>query len=188
MEKIVGNERSRCFACILYEDSTQYDLKHILEYVSNHIEKYAYIKHEPEEEDNKIHYHLLMYFPNKRWKSSLSSELGVPINYFQKAQLVPYLKYLIHFDNEEKIQYKVDDVKGTLKEKLNDVLNFNSEQNQFSEILVYFETTLKIITWTDLTYFCLNHNLYACYRRNVNSLKMLLSEHNEEMRKRGYFQ
>ena len=187
MEKIKGNERSRCFACILYEDSTQYDLKNVLEYIRVHIEKYAYIKHKPEEEETKPHYHVLLYFPNKRWKSSLSTELGVPINYFQKAQLVPYLKYLIHFDNEEKEQYKVDDVHGTLKDKLNDVLNFNSEQNQFSEIMVYFETSNKPITWTNLTYYCLSHNLYGCYRRNVNSLKLLLQEHNEEMRKRGYY-
>lgn len=187
MEKIKGNCRSRCFACILYEDSESYSFSYVLDYIKNNFENYAYIKHEPEEDEKKTHYHVIIYFPNKRWKSSLSNELNVPINYFESVNLVPYLKYLIHYDNEEKKQYNVDDVKGPLRDKLNDILHFNKEENQFNEILVYFETTNKIISWTDLTYFCVSHNLYSCYRRNVNSLKILLQEHNDKMKMRGCF-
>lgn len=181
METIKGNERNRCFACILYEDTEIYNIKDVLDYVSSHFEKYAYIKHQPEEDEKKEHYHLLMYFPNKRWKSSLAKELGVPMNYFQKVQFKPYLKYLIHYDNEEKKQYSVDDVKGTLKDTLIDLLSFNKEENQFGEILLYIQSTFKPITWTDLTYFCISNNFYSCYRRNVNALRLLIDEHNRKV-------
>lgn len=181
MEQIKGNERSRCFACVLYEDTEIYNIKDVLDYVSNHFEKYGYIKHQPEEDEKKEHYHLLLYFPNKRWKSSLSKELNVPINYFIKVNLKPYLKYLIHFDNEEKKQYSVEDVHGTLKDTLIDLLSYNKEENQFSEILLYIQSTFSKISWTDLTYFCLSNNFYSCYRRNVQSLRLLLDEHNRKV-------
>ena len=181
MEKIKGNERSRCFACILYEDSESYSFKNVLDYVSNHFDKYCYIKHFPEEDEKKVHYHLVFYFPNKRWKSSLSNELNVPINYFQKVNLKPYLKYLIHYDNEEKKQYSVDEVIGPLKDMLVDILSFNKEENQFSEILLYIQSTFQKISWTDLTYFCLSNNFYSCYRRNVQTLRFLLDEHNRKV-------
>ena len=93
------NVRSRCYALILYKDSLDYDYNKVLEYIEQNVSKYAYIEHKAEKEETKEHTHVLLYFNNKKYLSSLSKELGISSNYIQVASLKPYLKYLIHYDN-----------------------------------------------------------------------------------------
>lgn len=172
------NIRSRCFALILYKDSENYDYNKVLEYITTSFDKYAYIEHLPEKDETKKHTHVLLYFTNKRWLSALSKELGIPQNYIQSAKLKPYLKYLIHFDNEEKIQYSIEDVKGTLNDLLVDLISDNSELNNFSEIFLYIQSYEGKLSFTTLTSYIISKNMYSTYRRNINAIRILINEHN----------
>lgn len=174
----IQNNRSRCFALILYKDSQDYNYNQVIDYITTNFLQYAYIEHEPEQEEKKKHTHVLLYFVNKRTLQALSKELGVPQNYIQCAKLRPYLKYLIHFDNEEKKQYKIEDVKGTLSDLLVDITTNNSEENNFSELFLFIQTFEGKLSFTRLTEFAISKNMYSCYRRNINALRILVNEHN----------
>lgn len=173
------NIRTRCYGLILYKDSTEYNYDEVISYIEKNIEKYAYIEHKAEEEDKKPHTHIILYFNNKRWLSSLSQELGVSSNYFQEVKLKPYLKYLIHFDNEEKIQYSIDEVKGPLRYLLIDLIsNKTTEQEDFVLIYDFITTYDGKLSFTEIVKFCMKNNFYSCFRRNVNAIRILINEHN----------
>ena len=173
------NYKAYTFALILYKDSEVYDYNNVIDHITLNYLKYAYIEHEPEKEETKKHTHVLIHFDNKRYRNSIASELGIPINYIQKAQLKPYLRYLIHYDDEDKIQYTYDKVHGTLKNMLIDCTKSNSEEANFSEIVLYISKCERKITFQELTCYCLENGMYSVYRRNISAIKTLLKEHND---------
>lgn len=175
----MANVRSRCFALILYRDSDIYNYDEVINYITSNFEKYAYIVHKPEKDESKEHTHVLFYFNNKRYLSSLSNELGIPSNYFEEAHLKPYLKYLIHYDNEEKIQYTLQDVHGPLSYLLEELISDKrTEKEDFEMIFDFINEYDGKLSFNTLVKYCLNCNLYSTFRRNVNALRILLNEHN----------
>lgn len=173
------NYKSYTFALILYRDSSNYDYNEVIDYITTTYQKYAYIEHEPEGEEKKKHTHVLLHFDNKRYRTSLSKELGIPINYIVKANLKPYLRYLIHYDDEDKKQYTYDKVHGPLKIMLIDITKANSEEANFGEIVLYISQQERKITFHELTSYVLENGMYGAYRRNITAIKTLLKEHNE---------
>lgn len=173
------NVRSRCYALILYKDSIDYDYNKVIEYIEQNVSKYAYIEHKPEKEETKAHTHVLLYFNNKKYLSSLSNELGVSANYIQTAQLKPYLKYLIHYDNDDKIQYTLNDVCGPLRFELEELItDKSSECEDFVLLYDYIVTYDGILSFTTFTKYAIKNNMYSTYRRNINSFRILINEHN----------
>ena len=174
------------FGIILYLDSTSYNYNKVIDYIESNYDLYAYIKHKPEEDDSKYHTHVIIKFPNKRYNTSVAKELGIEDNYIQKVNLNAYLKYLIHYDDEDKIQYPVSEVHGTLKNKLIDLISNNSEESNFNEIMLYLQNNQRLITFKELTQYCMVNNMFSCYRRNLSALKLLLKEHNENIFNQDY--
>lgn len=168
------------YAFILYKDSTTYDYSKILGYIEQNWEQYAYICHQPEKEEKKEHIHVLVHFNNKRYISSISKEIGLAENYIEPCNLIPYLRYLIHFDDEDKIQYSPYEVFGSLQSKLIACIKSKKEESeQVSCIVSYiaeFQGTLHIFT---LIQFVLQNGLYSAFRRNYNFFKDLVLEHNK---------
>lgn len=176
MEKVF---RSRSFGLVLYKDSTDYNYNQVIDFIEKNYLKYAYIEHLPEEEDKKPHTHIVIYFNNKKYNTSLSKELNVPINYIQEVHLKPYLKYLIHYDNEDKIQYTLNDVIGPLKYELEDLISDKTTEKEDFEMLVDFINNFDgKLSFSVLTKYVLKCNFYSCYRRNINALRILINEHN----------
>lgn len=178
MEK---NPKAYTFACILYKDSLTYDYNKIIDYISSNYTDYAYIEHKPEKDETKEHTHLLIHFPNKRYLRAFANEIGVADNYIEKANLIPYLRYLIHFDDEEKIQYSIDQVHGPLKEKLIEILNGSSlnETEQVSMIFDYIMEQENYVTMTSVIQFVIQNGIYSAYRRNYSMFRDLIVEHNK---------
>lgn len=168
------------FAMILYKDSLTYDYYKIIKYIEENYKYYAYIEHEPDTEHGKVHTHVLIHFDNKRYNTGISKELNIPSNYIQNANLVPYLRYLIHFDNEEKKQYSVEDVKGTLKQKLIDSLNTKqSETEQVATIMSFIIDYNGWLYITELAQFVIANGVYSAFRRNYSFFKDLVLDHNK---------
>jgi len=108
-EKI--KDRFRLFHIVLYEDSTSYDFEETLRNLKSY-NKYAYIKHIPEKEEKKEHYHIIIKLDNACTIQSLSKKTGVPIQHIQNIRNErSMLRYLIHKDDEDKIQYDISQVK-----------------------------------------------------------------------------
>lgn len=168
---------------ILYKDSLDYDYNKIIEYVVQNWTTYAYIEHEPEKDETKKHTHLLVHFSSKRYIKAIAKELNVKENYIQPCNLIPFLRYLIHLDDEDKIQYSPYEVVGTLQKKLLELVSNDkmSEVEQVSCICDYIFEFDNILHMSNLLQFVIKNGCYSAFRRNYHFFKDLVLEHNANM-------
>ena len=168
---------------LLYKDSTSYDYNKIIDYITQNWSCYGYIEHSPEIDEKKYHTHVLVHFDNKRYLSALAKELNIPENYIQPTNLIPFLRYLIHYDDEEKIQYSPYEVQGPLQKKLLELISSNkmSEVEQVSCICDYIFECSTMVSYCSLLQFVLKNGCYSAYRRNYMFFKDLVLEHNKNV-------
>lgn len=108
------NDRYRSFLILLYEDTTSYDINNVF-FEINGFKKFAYIRHEPETDEKKSHYHLYISLDSACTISAVSKRLGVPPQFIQHVRSErASLRYLTHVDYPEKIQYEIKDIKYSL--------------------------------------------------------------------------
>lgn len=177
------NKKYYTLAFILYKDSLTYDYNKIIDYIEKNWKHYAYIEHDPDVDSSKVHTHVLVHFDNKRYINAIAKEIGIGANYIQNANLIPYLRYLIHLDDEDKKQYTIDDVNGTLKSKLQEILSSDkmSESEQVAFICDFIFESDKYIYLSNLTQFVLQTGCYSAFRRNFSLFNHLLLEHNSNL-------
>lgn len=168
------------FAMVLYKDSTSYDYYKVINYIEKNYKYYAYIEHDEDLDNKKEHTHVLMHFDNKRYNTGIAKELNVPSNYIVNANLIPYLRYLIHFDDEDKKQYSVDEVKGPLQLRLKEIISTNkkTETEQVSYIISFISDYKGWLSITELSMFVLTNGTYSAFRRNYSFFKDLVLDHN----------
>lgn len=75
-----------------------------------------WIDHQPdketEESDKHFHTHVVVLTSGTRSIKQVAETLGIPSNFVQKvSRRRSMLRYLIHLDNPDKIQYKLEDVR-----------------------------------------------------------------------------
>lgn len=104
-------QRFRNFTLILYQDTTSYNFEETLRIIKSQ-KKWAYIKHMPEAEETKEHYHVILSFDNQSSITALSKKTGVPVQHIKGIKNFRSMcRYLIHKDDEEKYQYSLEQVK-----------------------------------------------------------------------------
>lgn len=97
---------------------------------------WAYIKHEPDNEEGTPHYHFLVRNNGSRSVKQIADKLGISGQYVQVCRkVVAFRRYMLHLDNDEKIKYTIDDIHtnqfpsfkeaiiGNDKRDINDVFN-----------------------------------------------------------------
>lgn len=162
MEKM----RSKTFNLMLYPGEDKSHLK-ALEYIRANYD-YAAICHDKDtfEEDitindvlhkkgeiKKAHYHVVVKFKNAKWSTALASELEIAENYIEVAHdLKRSLLYLIHFYDEDKYQYSVEDVEGTLKRRLKETIS-NEGKTESEKVMNIFKEIDKCEFKIDFTIF-----------------------------------
>ena len=105
----IEEKRYRNFTILLYPEWA--DFKDILQDIKGSFKKYAYIKHIPESDEKKEHFHLILSLDNPRSIRSLSKRLEIPHNLIQACKSVrASCRYLVHIDNDDKFQYSLDQV------------------------------------------------------------------------------
>lgn len=105
------SKKYRHFLILLYEDSTSYNFKEVLRIIKAQ-KKWAYIKHIPESNEKKEHFHVIISFDNAKKKSTLSKQLGIQENYIDEIKNFRSIcRYLIHKDDDDKFQYDLSQVK-----------------------------------------------------------------------------
>ena len=133
----------RHWLILLYDDTTSYDFKEVLRIIKSQ-KKWAYIKHLPEETEKKPHYHVILSFDNARSKSGLSNKLGVPDNYISEIKSFRTIcRYLVHKDDEDKIQYSLDQViisEPFKREYLKQFDDLESEETIIDNIYSFIDT------------------------------------------------
>lgn len=105
----VIDKKYRHFMFILYPEWGNYEK--ILQDIKGNFKNWAYITHQPEEEEKKEHTHLILSLDNARTIESICNRLDIPTRLCERVRgLRGACRYLIHKDNEEKIQYDLKDV------------------------------------------------------------------------------
>ena len=139
-------------------------------------------------EIKKAHYHIIIYFENAKRLNTLSDELGLAPNYIRTEEIKKGLEYLIHKNNKDKYQYSIDEVRGPLKDRLQNFINKSIESENTSIMLLY-----EIINKYDgpiyLEYIIpvvLQNNLWSFFRRSQLTWFKLIEEHNRKYHANNY--
>ena len=178
------NKRYYCVEIILYTDNSVH-----IELLRDLIKKYdyAYILHDKDKEDNgtfkKPHYHLLIFFPNARWGSSILKEIKIDnSNLIEfRDNKVAAIQYLLHSNNLDKYQYPIEDIISNID--INIYFN-NLKNREEQDVAIIYDFILNykgILYFIQLYNFCVSNNLWPSYRRNYSIIKDVLIEHNREV-------
>lgn len=72
---------------------------------------WAYIKHEPDNDDGTPHFHFLVRNNGTRSVHQIADKLGISGQYVQVCRkVVAFRRYMLHLDEDEKIKYSIDDI------------------------------------------------------------------------------
>lgn len=184
-----NNNRSRVFILDLYpnEDETH---RNALDHIIKNYE-YAYIVHDKDYDKEtgellKPHTHCVLKFANARSLKSVADELEITSNYIRKANSYESsLLYLIHYRNDDKHKYDLDEVQGPLKKKLIRLIkneNKDDEDDVISEIIGYIDSYINILTIRKLSEWIAKNGYWPYFRRNAYIIKTIVDEHNNELR------
>lgn len=131
---------NRNFCLNLYPEEDETHKKAIEEITKKY--DYAYITHDKDiTEDGELkknHTHVVIRVGNNpRWKTAVAAELNIKENYIEGCNLDKMLRYLIHYDNSEKHRYEIEEVRGTLKKRLKNIIEKEekTESERAEEIL-----------------------------------------------------
>jgi len=171
--------RSRKFCILLYPENEEHMKS--LEYIKTNYD-HAYIIHNQDwtetGEQKKEHIHCVINCPNAIWNTALSLKIGLEINFIQNCRNMELaLNYLIHFNDDTKAQYDIDDVQGTLKEKLRKTI-INDDVGEDEKVMIminYLETTKDYSLKAFVIYACKN-GYYDVFRRCATIFIKLLDE------------
>lgn len=179
--------KSRKFCFLLYplEDEIH---KKALEYIKLNYD-YALIEHNRDRTEDgeikKAHTHVVISLSNAKWNTALAKEIDLPENYFQRCKsLDNALEYLIHYNDDTKEQYSIDEVQGSLKKKLKKlVLNDGKDENEKVEELIEFidNTTIELSDTQFIRYAC-SLGYYDVIRRSSAWFIRILDRHNQDLR------
>lgn len=182
--------RSRKFCLLLYplEDETH---KKAIEYIKLNYD-YALIVHDKDIDEEgslkKIHTHVVISCQNAKWNSALAEELGIAPNYLAKCRnFENALEYLIHYNDNDKYGYDIDDVQGNLASRLKQIiLNDGKDENTKAyELIDYIENYEGYIDICEFSKYCCSVGMWDVYRRASYLFIRIIDKHNFEFEQRS---
>lgn len=189
---------NRNFLLLLYPDNA--DHMKSLELIKRLYNEYAFILHNKDEYlesqevdslevdellDNHIlkkeHYHIVLKFKNARFRSAVAKELDLDMRFIRTCNLDGSLLYLVHFDDEDKFQYSVDDVQGTLKLRLQKLIanRGKDEDTKVLDLLDHIDATTTTISISYFSRYCASNGMWDVYRRGASIFNACIFEHNQ---------
>lgn len=108
MSKVKLNDSLTKVCCVLYDSDK---VNTLVEWCKKHAYKYYYIKHQPEAEKTKEHFHFCIESDSKHRFNMKSISSEEDINLFEKCNSIgQYVRYMTHCDYDEKIKYEDTDI------------------------------------------------------------------------------
>lgn len=184
--RVQAGYRSRKHGLLLYPD----DKSHVeaLEIIKLTYE-YLAILHDKDKDDSgkpkKAHWHVVLSTRNATWNTSIAKELAITVNYIQKIRNEESaVCYLIHWNEETKHQYELEECFGT--NKLKNLLLKVTQEEQKTES----EKVLELIEWitnadrymsiTDFARVCAATDRWDIFRRSASIFLKILDETNNK--------
>ena len=177
--------RVKCFNLILYDEDETH--KKAIEIIKQNYD-YAMICHDKDIDEasgelKKPHYHIVLRFVNAKWNTALSKELGIEPNYIQESRsLKRSLLYLIHFYDENKYQYSIDEVDGPLKKRLFTFIQ-NEDKSESEKVLEILEEIDEINSYINFMVFVRHiakKGYWDVFRRSTGIFVRYIDEHNHD--------
>lgn len=176
--------RSRTHMLLLYPD----EVTHVeaLEKIKQSYD-HAYILHDKDKTDEgelkKAHWHVVLRFNQAVWSSAICKDIGIQDNYIEDVKKFDNaLQYLIHYNDTNKAQYSVDEVKGNLRTKLVESINKveKSEGEKVCELIEFIKSCDEKLTITDFASYCALNGYWAEFRRSGAIFCKIIDEHNSQ--------
>ena len=178
--------RARNFNLVLYDEDETH--RRALEYIEKNCD-YAKILHDRDVnpdtgEIKKPHYHVVIRFQNAKWNTSLASDLGIGENYIEESRnLKRSLLYLIHYYDEDKFQYSVEDVEGSLKKRLLEIIKNDdkTESEKVIELLNYIDDCDYEIDLSAFIRYVASIGYWDIFRRSPYVFEKYIIKHNDNL-------
>lgn len=132
----------------------------------------------------KEHWHIVLRFNQAVWSTAICKELGIEHNYIENVKRFDNaIQYLIHYNDTDKAQYSIDEVKGNLKKKLVESINKveKSEGEKVCELIEYIEKQDYKITLKSFASYCASNGYWAEFRRSASIFIRIIDEHNNNL-------
>lgn len=175
--------RSRVHMLLLYPDNEQH--ANALEKIPQSYD-YAMILHDKDIDQDgkpkKPHYHVVLRFNQAVWSSAICKALEIEHTFIEDCKRFENaLQYLIHYNDTEKAQYSVDEVKGNLKTKLVESINKveKSEGEKVVELIQFIKAFEGRLSITEFAEYCALNGYWAEFRRSGAIFCKVIDEHNE---------
>lgn len=176
----IEENRYRNFMILLYPEDDYFN--DTLEDIKGSFKKYAYIKHIAEEEEKKEHVHLILSLDNPRSEISLAKRLEIPKRLVKRIKsLRGSCRYLIHKDNEDKLQYNLEQVivsnafKSTYFKSFDDLLSDDEILDNIYGFIDDHKGLNPIELEMELTKYVCNNAFDRIFRRYYNSITKYIS-------------
>lgn len=177
--------RSKVFNLVLYDEDETHKLA--IEKIKKSYD-YAIILHDKDVNDEgelkKPHYHIVLRFQNAKWNTALAKELDITENYLEESRsFKKSLLYLIHFYDEDKYQYPIDEVKGPLKKRLEEFIK-NDGKSESEKVLEIFDMIDEIDDHIEFSIFVKRIAIMGYWdvlRRSSSLFIRYVDEHNRNL-------
>ena len=175
--------RSRCHVLLLYPDCAAH-VEAIKKIEQSY--DYALILHDKDSDENgelkKAHWHVVLRFGQAVWNTAVCKDLGIEENYLEKPRSFDNaLLYLVHFNDSDKYQYDVSEVKGSLQKRLYEKMNAQekTEGEKVHDLIVFIKEYEGCLSVTEFAEYCALHGYWAEFRRSGAIFVNIIKEHND---------
>lgn len=131
----------------------------------------------------KPHWHVVLRLTNARWRDGIADELGIKHNYLEVCRNRDNaLLYLVHEGFNDRYQYDVSDVFGSLTPNLEKLLVSDDEGERVLTIVHMIDQSPGRVTYREILVKVCKSGLYGDFRKLGSGAKWLIDEHNDDFR------
>ena len=165
-----GLSRARNYFILMYKDTTSYNYNDALRVLKG-FKYWAYMEHQPEQDEKKEHTHFFLHLDNAMSIKRLSSQTGIPTRFFKVPRSIRSVnRYLIHKDDEDKIQYNIEDVNVSKNWQRNFNKCFDDLETEEEIIINIYNFIVNLRNSTNSYSNMLKSVMLWCYQNTYDSV------------------
>lgn len=130
-----AKEHGCIFTCVTNVPECRQNIKEtVIDFPS-----WAYIDHEPDDENGKEHTHFIFRMNGRRTVQQVADRLEISPQYVQVVhKIVGFYRYMVHKDNPEKKQYKIEDIVSNHLEDFREVIE-GTQKTDVNSLFAQFQ-------------------------------------------------
>lgn len=185
--EINGNFKSKGVVFLLYPEN-EHHMKVFDIIKKNHYE-HLYVLHnrglQYDDDDRKEHYHMILRFPNAKWRSSIAEELGIEEYLIHRLRDFKwYAKYCTHVDFPDKEFFHPNEFNGSPRslQQLREYFEKTLPKNDRVRVLREFINNSDVLFLDDLIDYASKTDKIDLILSYSNLFSRLIDDHNYKIR------